>query len=219
MAFLVGGGVAITLRVLGVASARARAVHRVHSVHVARRGDGGVSGLGLLAGYPAKALTNWIFALKFACLIGAALLIRRLRREAFPIAARGEACRRAPLDAAASLALWFGGVACGKLLLYTNHLLFTPTSGCREPRTARRPDLRSRRHRGLVDRHRHLRRDVLGVGLAGGGDRPLHRAVPADGHRRHVRPEDDGPGQGLSLSALHRLVPFGCSASRCRGDR
>ena len=84
-----------------------------------------VSGLGLLVGYPAKALTNWIFALKFACLIGAALLVRQMRRRVFPLAAQGGAIPAgARWTAAASLALWFGGVACGKLLLYTNHLLF-----------------------------------------------------------------------------------------------
>ena len=127
MAFLVGGGVAITLRVLGIASG-ARLERFTGFIPFMWLGAtlAAVSGLGLLAGYPAKALTNWIFALKFACLIGAALLIRRLRREAFPIAARGEALpASARWTAAASLSLWFGGVACGKLLLYTNHLLFT----------------------------------------------------------------------------------------------
>jgi hypothetical protein len=85
-----------------------------------------VSGLGLLAGSPGKALTNWIFALKFACLIGAALLVRRMARTAFPAAARGEATSAASrLTAAAALALWLGGVAGGKLLLYTNTMLLT----------------------------------------------------------------------------------------------
>jgi hypothetical protein len=127
MAFLVGGGIAIALRVLGVASG-ARLERFAGFIPFMWLGASMalVSGLGLLAGYPAKALTNWIFALKFACLIGAALCVRRMRREAFPIAARGEAIpASARWTAGASLALWFAGVTCGKLLLYTNHLLFS----------------------------------------------------------------------------------------------
>lgn len=126
MAFLVGGGIAIALRVLGVASG-ARLERFTGFIPFMWFGAAMalVSGLGLLAGYPAKALTNWIFGLKFVCLISAALLVRRLRREAFPLAARGQAIpASARWTAAASLALWLGGVASGKLLLYTNHLLF-----------------------------------------------------------------------------------------------
>jgi len=127
MAFLVGGGVAVSLRVLGVASAARLERFRgffpfmwLGAVLAA------ISGLGLLAGYPAKALTNWLFALKFVCLIGAALLVRRTARTAFPAAANGLAIPAgARWSAAGALALWFAGVACGKLLLYTNHLLFT----------------------------------------------------------------------------------------------
>ena len=127
MAFLVGGGIAIGLRVLGVASGTQLDRFRVF-IPVMWLGAvmAAISGLGLLAGYPAKALTNWIFALKFACLIGAALCVRRIRREVFTVAASGGAIpASARWTAAGSLALWFGGVACGKLLLYTNHLLFT----------------------------------------------------------------------------------------------
>jgi hypothetical protein len=127
MALLVGGGIAIALRALG-AAAGAR-IDRFR-VFVPVMGFGAalavISGLGLLAGYPAKALTNWIFALKFACLIGAVLLVRRIAREAFPAAARGEPVpRSARWAAAGSLALWLGGVASGKLLLYTNTMLLT----------------------------------------------------------------------------------------------
>ena len=124
MAFLVGGGIAISLRVLGVASGtrleRFRGFLPVMWVGAALAI---VSGLGLLAGYPAKALTNWIFALKFACLIGAAWLVWRLARDVIskgePIPPRGR------WMAAAALALWLGGVASGKLLLYTNSMLLT----------------------------------------------------------------------------------------------
>ena len=126
MAFLVGGGIAIALRVLGVASGT-RLERFAGFIPFMWFGAAlaAVSGLGLLAGYPAKALTNWIFALKFACLIGAALCVRRMRREAFPVVAQGGAIPASGRwTAAASLALWLGGIASGKLLLYTTHLLF-----------------------------------------------------------------------------------------------
>ena len=124
MAFLVGGGIAISLRVLGVASGtRLERFRGFIPVMWLGAVLAIVSGLGLLAGYPAKALTNWIFALKLACLISAALLVRKMGREVIaagePIPARGRWL------AAAALALWFGGVASGKLLLYTNHMLLT----------------------------------------------------------------------------------------------
>ena len=127
MAFLVGGGVAVSLRVLGVASGtRIERFRQFFTVMWIGAAMAAVSGLGLLAGYPAKALTNWIFALKFACLIAAAVLVWRIAREVFPVAAQG-----APIPgrgrwlATAALLLWFAGVACGKLLLYTNTMLFT----------------------------------------------------------------------------------------------
>jgi hypothetical protein len=127
MAFLVGGGIAVSLRVLGVASrARLERFRGFFPVMWLGAALAIVSGLGLLAGYPAKALTNWIFALKFASLIGAAVLVWRLSREAFPAAARGEPTSAlSRWTAAAALALWLGGVASGKLLLYTNSVLLT----------------------------------------------------------------------------------------------
>jgi len=127
MAFLVGGGIAVSLRVLGVASGtRLERFRGFFPVMWLGATLAAVSGLGLLAGYPAKALTNWVFALKFACLVAAALLVRQMARGAFPRAARGEAIpARARVMAAAALLLWLGGVAGGKMLLYTNTMLLT----------------------------------------------------------------------------------------------
>lgn len=123
MALLVGGGLAVAARVLGVASgtrierwAGVFAVMKVGAVLAI------VSGLGLLAGYPAKALTNPIFALKFACLIAAAWLglkAYRAARTSQPTPSAAKAM------AAGAVVLWIGGVACGKLLLYTNSILLT----------------------------------------------------------------------------------------------
>jgi hypothetical protein len=131
MALLVGGGIAVSLRVLGVASGTRLERFAVFFPYMKLGAALAiVSGLGLLIGYPAKALTNWIFALKLACLIGAALLVWRMARDLFPLGAQGEALpARAPWMAAASLALWLGAVACGKLLLYTNKMLLTSDYG------------------------------------------------------------------------------------------
>src|SRR5690606_6831296 len=77
-AFLVGGARAISVRVVGVASggrlARLAVFLPVTWIGAAMAA---VSGVGLLLGYPAKALTNGIFALNFACLIAAELLAGR----------------------------------------------------------------------------------------------------------------------------------------------
>ena len=131
MAFLVGGGVVVSLRTLGVASGtRLERFRGFFPVMWLGAVIAVISGLGLLAGYPAKALTNWIFALKFACLISAALLVRQIARDAFlPAAAGLPVPAKAKWLAAAALALWFAGVASGKLLLYTNHMLLTTDTG------------------------------------------------------------------------------------------
>jgi hypothetical protein len=125
MALLVGGGIVVSLRVLGVASgARLERFAVFFPYMKIGAALAIVSGLGLLAGYPAKALTNPVFTLKFLCLGSAALLVRRMARELFPLAAGDEPLpRRAKWLGGAALALWIAGVACGKLLLYTNSVL------------------------------------------------------------------------------------------------
>ena len=117
MAMLVGGGLAFSLRMLGVAGGTDLAAWR-KLFPVMKLGAllAIISGLGLLAGYPAKALTNWVFALKFVCLIGAAWLVAGMARHP-DMAPRSRA--------ALAIVLWLGGVAAGKLLLYTNIMLTT----------------------------------------------------------------------------------------------
>jgi hypothetical protein len=124
MAMLVGGGVAVSLRVLGVAKATRLERWRV-LFPIMRLGAvlALISGLALLAGYPAKALTNWVFGLKFACLLGAAWLVMNMARVSF---SKGiEPVGLVKLQAALALLLWLGAVAAGKLLLYTNTMLLT----------------------------------------------------------------------------------------------
>jgi len=124
MAMLVGGGMALSLRVLGFARstqlARWRMVFPVMKIGALLAI---VSGLGLLAGYPAKALTNWVFALKFACLLTAAWLAGHMAKVSLDKGV--EPVGLVKLQAVAALLLWIAGVASGKLLLYTNVMLMT----------------------------------------------------------------------------------------------
>lgn len=120
MALLVGGGLALNLRILGVARGVPLARFALFLPWI-RLGAvlAILSGIALLAGYPAKALTNWTFALKFGCLLLAAWLT-------FPLPVDDEAPRRrARWRAGAAIVLWLGGVATGKLLLYTYSMLLT----------------------------------------------------------------------------------------------
>lgn len=107
MGFLIGGGIVVCLRVLGVGKGAALGrFSAFYPVMWLGATMAVISGLALLIAYPAKALTNPIFAIKLTCLISAALLMRRLP----------EGSRR---TAAVALVLWLAVVAGGKLLLYT----------------------------------------------------------------------------------------------------
>lgn len=125
MALLVGGGLVVCLAVLGLA--RSSALHRFAGFFVVMK-IGAVfavlSGFGLLLGYPAKALTNPVFVVKLVFLVIATLCMRWLARHAFAAAAQGlplpPASRRV---AVLALLFWWGVVAGGKLLLYTNSVL------------------------------------------------------------------------------------------------
>ena len=125
MALLVGGGIVVSLRVVGIASGAPLERFAAFFPYMkAGAAMAVLSGLGLLAGYPAKALTNPVFALKFICLGSAAFLIWRMSRDLFPLAAAGQPLpARSKWLGACALVLWIAGVACGKLLLYTNSVL------------------------------------------------------------------------------------------------
>jgi hypothetical protein len=115
MALLVGGGVVIALRALGGGAAGSLAKFRgLLPVMWCGAALAVISGFLLLVAYPAKALSNPIFGVKFACLICATLLVRRLLR-AGSTPSRGVA--------ALCLLLWLSGVAAGKLLLHTYTVL------------------------------------------------------------------------------------------------
>jgi hypothetical protein len=125
MALLVGGGMVISLRVMGVASgARLEKFRGFFPVMWTGLAFAVASGVLLLWSYPAKALTNPVFAVKFIFLISAGVMVWRMAKLFFPVAERGEPL---PIHAkwmgAATLALWIGGVTAGKFLPYTHHLL------------------------------------------------------------------------------------------------
>jgi hypothetical protein len=107
MALLVGGGIVICLRVLGIGKRSAlERFRRFLPVMWVGAAMAVVSGMALLVAYPAKAFTNPVFAIKLICLIAAALLM-------------GRVLHGSRASAAAALALWLAVVASGKLLLYT----------------------------------------------------------------------------------------------------
>jgi hypothetical protein len=111
MALLVGGGIVICLRALGIG--KSAALERFRGF-LPVMWIGAVtaiaSGVLLLAAYPAKAFTNPLFFVKLACLLTAALLMR---------SALGGNRKLAAL----ALLLWLAGVAAGKLLLHTYTVL------------------------------------------------------------------------------------------------
>jgi hypothetical protein len=84
-----------------------------------------LSGLVLLAAYPAKALTNWVFFAKMAMVIAALWVLERMKGEL--VLGGGGASRevsgRSRQLAVLSLLLWAGTILAGRLLAYTHHIL------------------------------------------------------------------------------------------------
>ena len=86
-----------------------------------------LSGLLLLLAYPAKALTNPVFYVKLVLVVLGVYAIARINRELFP---RGSALPGTTVSTAArgwafaSLFIWTGTIFTGRLLAYTNSVLF-----------------------------------------------------------------------------------------------
>jgi hypothetical protein len=118
MALLVGAAGVICLAASGAApAARVAAMRGFVPVMAAGLALAVISGVLLLWGYPAKALTNPVFALKFAALIAAGILTLR---TADGIGLEDQDHRRQARTALIALALWGVGVVAAKLLLYTH---------------------------------------------------------------------------------------------------
>ena len=88
-------------------------------------GINALSGVVLLAAYPAKALTNWVFFAKLLFIAIALWVLQQLKGEL--AVAGGTAERdvsgRARRLALASLLLWTATIFAGRLLAYTHHIL------------------------------------------------------------------------------------------------
>ena len=88
-------------------------------------GINALSGLVLLAAYPAKALTNWVFFAKLTMIVLALAVLQRTKREiavAYGAAERTVGPRVRQL-AWSSLVLWAGTILAGRLLAYTHSIL------------------------------------------------------------------------------------------------
>ena len=86
-----------------------------------------VSGVALLLAYPAKALTNPVFYTKMLLVVLGVYAVARINREVFPngIAVAGAVVTTiAKRWAVISLLVWAGTVLTGRLLAYTQHVLF-----------------------------------------------------------------------------------------------
>jgi hypothetical protein len=86
-----------------------------------------VSGVALLAAYPAKALTNPVFYAKMGLVVLGVYAVTRINREVFPngLAAPGAAVTAtAKRWAIGSLGIWAATVVTGRLLAYTHRVLF-----------------------------------------------------------------------------------------------
>ena len=84
-----------------------------------------LSGLVLLAAYPAKALTNWVFFVKLALVVVGLSVLQRIKGE-LAVASDApprEVSVRARQLAVVSIAVWAGTIFAGRLLAYTHHIL------------------------------------------------------------------------------------------------
>jgi hypothetical protein len=123
MGFLIGTGLAVDARMLGVArQVPLPAMGRVLPVMVWALGFAIVSGVLLLIGYPAKALTNPLFYVKLSLLTVALLITRDLAKRVFDPGLT-EAPGWARGAAGLSILLWLSGLTAGKFLEYTHKML------------------------------------------------------------------------------------------------
>jgi hypothetical protein len=83
-----------------------------------------LSGLALLAAYPAKALTNWVFFAKLTAVALGLWVLQRLKGElAVTDGITREVTARARHLAMSSLLLWAATIFAGRLLAYTYTIL------------------------------------------------------------------------------------------------
>ena len=163
-------------------------------------GINAVSGLMLLAAYPAKALTNWVFFVKLALVAVALWALERPKDEI--AVANGTAAREVTLRARAGsrCCRWSSGPA------------RSSPAGCSPTRTtscsrAKGSDGRlhrlDRQHAALVVRHR------VPLGVADRRVGALLRPDAARRHRRAIRSARAGVAKGIAPATLHATLRWG----------
>lgn len=125
LAMLAGLSVGIDTWLLVARSAvPARLLAGIHKVMWLGFGINAISGVLLLAAYPAKALTNWVFFTKLLLVALAMWVVELINRDiSAPSSSDGRVSGRARRLAWASLALWAGAVLTGRFLAYTHSIL------------------------------------------------------------------------------------------------
>ncbi|OYX36724.1 MAG: hypothetical protein B7Y99_00170 [Caulobacterales bacterium 32-69-10] len=118
MGLLAGTGMAFGVRVLGWAQPTSTQAFRPwFALMAATACIAVVSGVFLVIGYPAKALTNPVFFLKLTLVVGALLLTRRIAAM-LPAPAT-----QARVLAGLAIAAWVLAITGGRFLAYTHHIL------------------------------------------------------------------------------------------------
>ena len=126
LAMLAGLSVGIDVWLLGARSRLPAALWSgVYRVMWLGFGINLLSGLALLAAYPAKALTNWVFFAKLGLVAVGMWVLERIKTE---LAVAGESGTAEVSDharrlAVVSLLVWAGTILAGRLLAYTHSIL------------------------------------------------------------------------------------------------
>jgi hypothetical protein len=124
MGCLVGVNVFISLRTLGfVRSIASEMLDRFVPIMWLGFVASLASGLLLLAAYPAKALTNPIFYLKFAFIGAAFVLLRSIRNRTALIVSASAMPAVIRVSAAALILTWAAAITAGRFLAYTHSVL------------------------------------------------------------------------------------------------
>jgi hypothetical protein len=106
----------------GLAAATMTSVYRIMWLGFAVNA---LSGVALLAAYPAKALTNWVFFAKLLLIVIAMWVLELIKGELELASTAGMtvASSRARHLAVLSLFLWAGTILAGRMLAYTHSIL------------------------------------------------------------------------------------------------
>jgi len=124
LALLAGLSVGLDCWLLGRRAVPSIRLENVYRIMWLGFGINLVSGLMLLAAYPAKALTNWVFFVKMGLVVLAMWVLERLKGElAVASGHTREISTPARAFAMLSLLVWAATILAGRYLAYTHHIL------------------------------------------------------------------------------------------------